>query len=57
MLEVIEPYERFLTTESAKLEEALVELRSAAQELSAVEQLIAEAFPEAPAEAVEGSRR
>ena len=57
MLEVIEPYERFLTTEHAKLEEALVEFRSAAQELGTVEQQVAEAFPEARSEAVEGSRR
>jgi hypothetical protein len=46
MLEVIEPYERFLTTEDAKLEQALVEFRSAAQELETLEQQVAETFPE-----------
>jgi small GTP-binding protein len=57
MLEVIEPYERFLTTESVKLEEALVDFRGAAQELDAVEQQVGAAFPEARAEAGEGARR
>jgi hypothetical protein len=57
MLEVIEPYERFLSTENVKLEQALVDFRSAAQELDAVEQQVAEAFPERRAEGVEGSRR
>jgi hypothetical protein len=46
MLEVIEPYERFLTTEGVKLEQSLVEFQSAAQELDLVAQQVAEAFPE-----------
>ncbi len=46
MLEVIEPYERFLTTEGVKLEQSLVEFKSAAQELDLVAQQVAEAFPE-----------
>jgi small GTP-binding protein len=46
MLEVIEPYERFLTTENVKLEEALAEFRSATGELEMVAQQVAETFPE-----------
>ena len=57
MLEVIEPYERFLETEDVKLEQALLEFRSSAQELDVVAQRVAEAFPEPRAEGVEGSRR
>ena len=53
MLEVIEPYERFLATEDVKLEQALVEFRSSAQELDAVQQQVTEAFPESRAERVE----
>ncbi len=56
MLEVIEPYERFLTTEDVKLEEALVEFRSATEELEIVARQIDETFPD-PAKGVEGSRR
>jgi small GTP-binding protein len=52
LLEVIEPYERFLRTEDVKLEQALVELRSAAEELDVVAQQVAETFPEPPAERV-----
>jgi len=57
MLEVIEPYERFLTTEDVKLQQALVEFNAAAAELDTVTAQVAEAFPEPRAEGVEGSRR
>jgi hypothetical protein len=46
MLEVIEPYERFLSTESQKVERALGELRSAEQEVVRLEQKVTEMFPE-----------
>jgi hypothetical protein len=57
MLEVIEPYERFLATEGVKLEQALVEFRSSAEELDLLAQQVAETFPEPRAEGVEGSHR
>ena len=46
MLEVIEPYERFLRTEREKLERALGELRGAEQEVARLEQRVGEMFPE-----------
>ena len=54
MLEVLEPYERFLTTENAKLEEALLELRGAAAELDVLQDRVAATFPEPRAESAGG---
>ena len=44
LLEVIQPYERFLETERAKLERAHEELAGARREVDALEQRIAKAF-------------
>jgi small GTP-binding protein len=44
--EVLAPYERFLGTEGAKLERAVTELRGAEGEVQALEQRVAQAFPE-----------
>ena len=46
LLEVIQPYERFLATEGAKLERAHTELGAARREVDRLEQRVAEAFPE-----------
>ena len=46
MLEVIEPYERFLTTEGEKVERALAELRAAEQEVATLERRVDAALPE-----------
>lgn len=53
MLEVIEPYERFLTTEDVKVEQSLVEFRSAAEEVGIVSQQVSETFPEPQEERVD----
>jgi hypothetical protein len=45
LLEVIQPYERFLETERAKLERARTELDGASGEVDALERQIASAFP------------
>ena len=47
LLEVIAPYERFLETERARLDTGLGELRSADQEVNAIEQKVEATFPEA----------
>jgi small GTP-binding protein len=44
LLEVVQPYDRFLETEGAKLEQASSELRQAEGEVGALEQRIAAAF-------------
>ena len=46
LIEVIQPYERFLATEGAKLERAQGELRAARAEVDRIEQRVAETFPE-----------
>ncbi|MGZ8470517.1 MAG: dynamin family protein [Gemmatirosa sp.] len=46
LLEVIQPYERFLDTEGTKLERAVTELGAARREVEALEQRIASTFPE-----------
>jgi GTP-binding protein EngB required for normal cell division len=46
LLDVIQPYERFLATEREKLERGLVELRGAQQETIALERRVTETFPE-----------
>jgi small GTP-binding protein len=46
MLEVVQPYERFLETERAKLDEAKAALAAAAQEVGVLERRIGETFPE-----------
>ena len=46
LLEVIQPYERFLDTERVKLQQALAQLGGARQEVAALEQQIGAAFPE-----------
>lgn len=46
LLEVIAPYERFLATERTRLESGLSELRSAENEVSAIERKVQETFPE-----------
>jgi hypothetical protein len=50
LLEVIQPYERFLETERAKLERASSELEGARREVDALEQRIVGAFADRPAE-------
>ena len=49
LLEVVQPYERFLETERAKVERALVELAEARRDADALELQIGAAFPEPPA--------
>jgi len=44
--EVLAPYERFLGTEGAKLERAVTELRQGEVQVSALEQRVAQTFPE-----------
>ena len=51
LLEVIQPYERFLDTERSKLDAALAELRKAGEEVGALERRIGETFPEQQAAA------
>lgn len=51
MLEVVQPYERFLTTEREKLERGLAELQRVRQETAALEQRVTGTFPEAAVEA------
>jgi small GTP-binding protein len=51
MLEVVQPYERFLGTERAKVERGLTELRAARTETAALAQRIDATFPETPAQA------
>ncbi|MFN2432065.1 MAG: dynamin family protein [Gemmatimonadota bacterium] len=46
LLEVVQPYERFLETEREKLERALTELREAEGEVDALEKRVEAAFPE-----------
>ncbi|MBA2564620.1 MAG: dynamin family protein [Gemmatimonadetes bacterium] len=46
LLEVVQPYERFLETERVKLERALAELRRAQGEIADVERRVDEAFPD-----------
>jgi hypothetical protein len=57
LLEVIEPYERFLATEDVKLAQSLGEFGSCAHQLDVIEQQVVETFPEPRAEEVERSRR
>ena len=45
MLEVIEPYERFLASERAKVEKGAAELRAAEQSITALEARIEDQFP------------
>lgn len=47
LLEVVQPYERFLSTEREKLERGLGALRDARQEAAALEQRVEAVFPEA----------
>jgi hypothetical protein len=49
MIEVVQPYERFLGTERAKLERASGALQDARGEVAALEQRVVDTFPEAPA--------
>lgn len=51
LLEVIQPYERFLETERARLERALAALRAAEDELRALEARIDETFPQRSSDA------
>lgn len=46
LLEVVAPYERFLETERARLQTGLTDLRSAENEVSALERRVNETFPE-----------
>lgn len=46
VVEVVQPYERFLDTEGARLERALGELGTARGEVDAIERRVAETFPE-----------
>ncbi len=46
LLEVIQPYERFLETERTKLERAATELAAAGVEVNRIEQQVVSAFPE-----------
>ena len=48
LLEVIAPYERFLETERLRLEGGLSELRSADNEVKALERRVNETFPDRP---------
>src|SRR5690606_6959155 len=49
MVEVIQPYQRFLTTEKEKLERGLSELEGALNETDALERRVMSEFPERPA--------
>jgi small GTP-binding protein len=46
LLDVIQPYERFLATEREKLERGLTELRSVQQETTTLERRVVDTFPE-----------
>ena len=46
LLDVIQPYERFLATERQKLERGLSELRGAQQDTTTLERRVTETFPE-----------
>ena len=46
LLDVIQPYERFLATEREKLERGLGELRGVQQETTTIERRVTETFPE-----------
>ena len=46
LLDVIQPYERFLATEREKLERGLIELRGVQQETMTLERRVMETFPE-----------
>ena len=46
MIEVVQPYERFLDTERTKLTEARTEIAAASQEVGTLERRIGETFPE-----------
>ena len=46
LLDVIQPYERFLATEREKLERGLSELRGAQQDTTTLERRVTETFPE-----------
>ena len=46
LLDVIQPYERFLATEREKLERGLTELRGVQQETTTLERRVTETFPE-----------
>ena len=45
MLDVIQPYERFLTAEREKLERGITELGGALQEMTTLERRVIETFP------------
>jgi GTP-binding protein EngB required for normal cell division len=46
LLEVVQPYERFLETERSKVEAGLAELRQAQRDVAALEQRVETTFPE-----------
>jgi phage shock protein A len=46
LVEVVQPYERFLDTEGVKLEQAVAEVGEARGEVEALERQIGEVFPE-----------
>jgi hypothetical protein len=48
LVEVVQPYERFLDAEGAKLDEATAAVAGARREVDALERRITEAFPETP---------
>ena len=54
LLEVIQPYERFLETERTKLERAHTELDGASKEVDALERRITETFADPPAAGAAG---
>jgi len=55
LLEVVQPYERFLGTEREKLERGLTELRAARLEADGLEQRVTAAFPEPATASTTGS--
>jgi hypothetical protein len=54
LVEVVQPYERFLDTERARLEQAVGELESARGEIDVLERRIVAAFPDAAPAATAG---
>ena len=46
LLEVVQPYERFLETERSKVEAGLAELRQAQRDVAGLEQRVETTFPE-----------
>jgi hypothetical protein len=46
LLEVVQPYERFLETERSKVEGGLTELRQAQRDVAGLEQRVETTFPE-----------